>query len=298
MNFSKGKVFFLVTFLAVFATVFFVNLNHKNTDTLLVSEEQKTNPFDNISLEAKSAYVLDVKTGEVLFAKNEEAQLPLASVTKLMTALVSSEIAPAGILVTINDEDIKTEGDSGFSLGEKWSFKNLLDFTLVTSSNDGACALASVVNYLDSNESFVDKMNDKAKDLGLAQTFYLNESGLDLNTSLSGAYGSAKDMALLMGYIIKNKPEILDATKYSDLKINSKEFVHDAKNTNEVVDVIPGIVASKTGYTDLAGGNLAVAFDLSMGHPMVVVVLGSSVEGRFEDVLKLVDASIGGEYEN
>jgi len=261
--------------------------------------EKKKNPFDKVSLEAKSAFVWDVKENKVLFGLNEEVQLPLASITKLMTALLVTEIVPEGTIITIKRDDILPEGDNGLRVGERWVLSDVLDFTLVASSNDGAHALASVIGFVKPKQDnqtaqdlFIDEMNKRARKLGLAQTFFLSESGLDLNGAISGSYGSARDVATLMGYIIENKPEILEATKYAGLEISSKDYIHSVENTNKYVESIPGIIGSKTGFTDLAGGNLVVAFDVGIGHPVVAVVLGSSREGRFADIEKLVEASI------
>src|SRR3989339_716997 len=260
--------------------------------------EEKIDPFEDLVLEAKSAFVWDTYENKIIYSMNGEAQLPLASLTKLMTALVVSELVPEGIIVTIDSQDINEEGDSGFLMGEKWRLADVLDFTLVSSSNDGAHALASIIGSINTGEGqtqeemFIKEMNQKAQNLGLIQTYFLNESGLDVSQDVGGAYGSAKDVAMLMGQIIKEKPQILEATKYSSLEIKSKDFTHTVYNTNQYAEAIPGIIASKTGFTDLAGGNLVIAFDIGIGHPIIVSVLGSSREGRFKDVGKLVSASI------
>lgn len=271
----------------------------ENNNGTLMAEEEIVNPFDNLSIEAKSAFVWDMKEQKALYSLNEEVQLPLASLTKLMTAFVSYELIPPGTIITIKESDLDVEGESGFVLGEKWTLSNILDYTLTTSSNDGAHALASVIGFVRPREAgkteramFIDEMNLKSQEMGLVQTFFLSESGLDLNESMSGAYGSAKDMAILMENIIEKEPRILEATRYANLVIKSKSLIYDAENTNSFVESIPGVIGSKTGFTDLAGGNLIVAFDLGIGHPIIVSVLGSSREGRFEDVRKLISASI------
>ncbi|MCG2695220.1 hypothetical protein L6261_04040 [Candidatus Parcubacteria bacterium] len=307
MNFKDDKKEIITAglILAVLSGIFFVAFNYfKNdeekeiypNDTIV---EELNNPYKDLSLEAKSAFVWDLREGKELYSLNGEAQLPLASITKLMTALVSSEMVPMGTILTINNEDIKVEGDSGLLLGEKWKLKDILNFTLMSSSNDGAHALASVIGFVQprkenktTEEMFVDAMNDKAKELGLSQTFFLNESGLDLNRGFGGAYGSAKDVAILMGNIVENNPEILQATKFLNLNIGSDEFVHFVENTNKIVEVIPGVIGSKTGLTDLAGGNLVIGFDVGINHPIIISVLGSSAEGRFSDMEKLVWASM------
>jgi serine-type D-Ala-D-Ala carboxypeptidase (penicillin-binding protein 5/6) len=182
---------------------------------------------------------------------------------------------------------------------ESWRLKDLLDFSLVVSSNDGARSIASAVGAFDlksddydlGRKDFITKMNKTAQDLGLKQTYFVNESGLDVG-SVSGGYGSAIDVAALMQYILVHHPEVLEATKYPTLDIKSFDAKHVAKNTNTDIGDIPGLIASKTGYTELAGGNLAIVFDSSIGRPIIVVVLGSTQEGRFADVSALVNASL------
>jgi serine-type D-Ala-D-Ala carboxypeptidase (penicillin-binding protein 5/6) len=255
--------------------------------------------FKNVNIGAKSAYVFDVTQNKVIFNKNEFVQLPLASITKLMMALTASDIMPRDSKITIRKEFLEEEGDSGLLDGESWSLGELTDFSLVVSSNDGARSIASVIgaeelgtaDYDLGRKEFITKMNLKAKELGLAQTYFVNESGLDVGAT-SGGYGSAIDISRLMQYILKNKPEILDVTKLKTVEINSLTKTHLAKNTNIDIGEIPGLIASKTGYTDLAGGNLAIAFDASIGRPIIVVVLGSTEKGRFEDVNSLVQASL------
>jgi len=99
-------------------------------------------------------------------------------------------------------------------------------------------------------------------------------------------------MSKLMSYIWKNEPEAISQTNKHELEFVSEDgFLHVAENTNEDVNNISGLIGSKTGYTDLAGGNLAIIYDAGLNHPIVVVVLGSTLGGRFEDVESLVEAT-------
>ncbi len=262
---------------------------------------QKPDPFQSLFLEAKSVYVFDVSTGEAIFAKNENEKLPLASVTKVMTALVASSF-PQTMAVRVTDNDLSS-GVGGLRGGEEWSLKNLLNYMLVVSSNSGASAIAgaagAVMTSQEGNaearneQAFVAEMNATAKKLGMLQTVYYNPNGLDVTDKLSGGYGSAKDMATLFSHVIKTKPELLEATSYDSLVYTSLDGArHPARNTNTIIRAIPGMMASKTGYTDLANGNLVVVFNAGLMKPVVVVVLGSGQEGRFTDVEKLVTASL------
>lgn len=263
------------------------------------------NPFDSISLEASAAFVFDVQKQKALYAKNEETQLPLASLTKLVTALIAEETLPENGVLTVDKDAIAEEGDNGLLVGEQWRKRDLIELTLLASSNDGARALATAVEAFEKAQattsdavfSFTDAMNARAGALGMNQTYFLNPAGLDAQKNESGAYGSARDIAVLLEYILRTNPDILDATPYEKITFMSESGVeHALENTNERTSAIPGIVASKTGFTDLAGGNLAVLFEAGPMYPVAVVVLGSSIEGRFSDVEKLVAATL--EYLN
>ena len=268
-------------------------------EQVVTVKKHKSKAFENISVQAKSVYVYDLKNKEVLYQKNSTAQLPLASITKLMTALTAVDLLPKDTEITIRKEFLAEEGDSGLLANESWKMKDLLDFSLVSSSNDGARSLASVIGATKINTSdydlgrkeFIKKMNEKAKEIGLTQTYFINETGLD-EDNVSGAYGSAQDIEKLMEYILIHKPEIVEPTKNKILFVDSDTTEHKAKNTNSNVSIIPGLLASKTGYTDLAGGNLVVALDPIVGEPVVIVVMGSTLDGRFDDMDTLVSSTV------
>lgn len=263
-------------------------------------------PFPDVALEARSAYVYDVRAGKAVFEKEPNLQLPLASLTKVMSALAASRLAPDYLVVRISRDDMREEGDSGLFVDEEWNIGRLIDFSLLVSSNDGMRAIASVAGTLvaratepaaleaaeiDPTRAFVQSMNQVARELGLAETYFLNQSGLDVNSSLSGGYGSAHDMVRLVSHIIETDPGLLEATSKANAVIESKTAAHYATNTNQAIYDIPNVIASKTGFTDLSGGNLVVAWNAGLDRPMVAVVLGSSYEGRFSDMRTLVEAT-------
>jgi D-alanyl-D-alanine carboxypeptidase len=255
----------------------------------------KPDPFAGMEIEAKSAIVWDALDDKILFAKNENVQLPLASLAKIMTARVALKGGMDVAVVT--KEAIREEGDNGLLVGEEWWVPDLTRLTLVSSSNDGAHSLAAawvaVKEASGEKFSFVDAMNEEAKSLGLAETYFLNETGLDVSSSVSGAYGSAKEIAKLLYATVTMYPNIFEATSKGKIKaLSIGDKIHELKNTNGGVEKTIGIVASKTGYTTLAGGNLAIVIDAGVMHPVVVAVLGSSEDGRFTDVSKLVDAAV------
>ncbi len=240
-----------------------------------------------VELEAKAAIVYDARTSRILFEKNANQSLPLASLTKIMTAEAILSVASEDTSVTITQEDLASEGDSGLVLGDTWSLKNLLTFGLVASSNDAMTAAASSAG----TDTVVSIMNSKALSLGLSDMRFSNPTGLDVSTSVAGAYGSARDMAILVSQFLKEHQDLFGNTVSAGTSVEGGGHEFEASPTAEPLLDIPGLIGAKTGYTDLAGGNLVAAFDIEVGHPVIVVVLGSSRDGRFSDMRALIDAT-------
>lgn len=244
-------------------------------------------------IDAQSAYVFDIQNKRVLFQKEGDQQMPLASLTKLMTALVAHETLGRDALVTISDESFEPEGDSGFLLNEVWRSGDLIDFTLMTSSNDGAhtLALETAKHERMRSTEFYTHMNAKASELALGQTFFLNPTGLDVSSSTSGAYGSARDVAHLLAYAQEHAPEAFDrSSEASRTFFSVSGFEHKAEHTSTLASTLPRGAIIKTGFTDLAGGNLGVIVEPILGNPVAIVVLGSSREARERDIERLHEA--------
>ncbi len=254
-----------------------------NIDELMQKEIQA-------QVQAKAAIVYDINSGTILYNKNIDTTLPIASITKLMTALVASDAFAPTAQVSTTAQALKTEGESGLIEGDTWRARDLSDYMLTVSSNDAAATLALATG---SQEAFIMQMNKHAQELGLATLSFFNETGLDANEQEAGAYGSARDVASLLVYTAIVKPELLEATSFEAFtSVSATGLRYRAVNTNKIVKAVPGFIGGKTGFTDLAGGNLAIVFDRSIGNPVVVVVLGSTKEGRFDDVLTLVNEVI------
>lgn len=271
-----------------------------------VAEAQAPNPFLALALEAKAVTVYDARLHRMLFEKDADIALPLASVTKVMTAATALSLVPATTLVTVSADAIKQEGDSGFFVNEEWRLRDLLRFMLLESSNDAAYAVAERVGAVAASSEdavagrafFLGAMNKRAASLGLSQTHFENETGLDNDETTdsparANAESTARETALFFADALARFPDIFTATKWEDLSLSAANGVlRDARNTNHEVSKLPLLLASKTGFTDLAGGNLVVAFDADFGHPIVVVVLGSTETARFSDVEQLVWATL------
>jgi D-alanyl-D-alanine carboxypeptidase len=243
------------------------------------------NVFQNIKIQGRAYVVYDLVNHEVLASKNETTVLPLASLTKVMTAVSSMLHASPETKIIITKNSIEGEYDLGLKNNQVWKLDELLKYTLVFSSNDGAGAVA---NAFGGRDIFVRQMNDDAKVMGLTSVF-TDPAGRDIDGKIGGE-GNALDVVRLLEIARKQIPDILDATtkKYQTILANSEKVI-GIPNTNQMIESLPGAEGSKTGFTDLAGGNLGVIVDISVGHPVAIVVLGSTRDGRFEDVRILYD---------
>jgi D-alanyl-D-alanine carboxypeptidase (penicillin-binding protein 5/6) len=248
-------------------------------------------PFD-VDLSAKAAIVVDLSNGHTLYSQSADAQLPLASLTKLLTIYGAQQALSPGSQVTISSSSLSQDGEYGLALDETFAYQDLARFALVGSSNDAAEAIAEAAEAATgrSPESF---MASTVRTVGLSNTYASNGTGLDIDATEAGAYGTARDIAKLAQAFLSVAPSLSKSTTRSNVTITSTSGVpHSISNTNPDVASVPGIQLSKTGYTDLAGGNLAIIFDAGINHPVAVVVLGSTRDARFTDVEKLVHATL------
>ncbi|MBI2039124.1 MAG: D-alanyl-D-alanine carboxypeptidase [Candidatus Niyogibacteria bacterium] len=295
-NFTKTGDFF-----SLIASAPYASLAGSAEEPAAGSSKPAFGAFDEIRLEAKSAVVWDAGSDRAIFAWNAAESRALASLTKLATAVVGERLAESvGVserVVRLTPEAIQEEGDDGFTIGERFYFSDIRDAMLVKSSNDAARAIAEWAEPLlqgagSAGPAFINEMNRVAAEIGLRNTYFLNATGLDLTPERAGAVGSAEDFARLVAWIIKQSPHILFATQASSVDIVSQDgdrhhFVASAKPAL----AIPGLVGAKTGFTDLAGGNLVLAVS-AFGRSYVIVVLGSTREGRFSDAMALWQASV------
>jgi D-alanyl-D-alanine carboxypeptidase (penicillin-binding protein 5/6) len=247
--------------------------------------------FANVPIQAHAAIVYDIPSGQVLYAKNADAQLPLASLTKLITMYAAVKTLPADAPVVITPTAIAQDGDYGLAVGEQFTLENIARFALVGSSNDAAEA---VVEAAAAHQSVTDQalLASAISATGLSQTYAVNGTGLDLSTTEAGAYGSAHDVALLASAFLAAAPDLARATIDQSVTVpDSTGALHTLPNTNQDVPHLPRLLLSKTGYTDLAGGNLVVVYDAGINHPVAIAVLGSTEDARFTDVDALVAAT-------
>ncbi len=280
----------LVLFLPMFVGIYFLYLEDKHTQEVvspILYEEVSVN-LNSVHVDAYSASVISLNTGKVLYEKNAEKQLPLASLTKIVTAKVANEAINTDTVEINKMNDFVEYGDSQLSQSEIWSKKDLIQYTLMTSSNDGAHSLAK---QIPSSKSFTENMNGLVASIGLSNTHFYNETGLDNDSKgIIASKGTASDVSKILSYVLKTDLPLYEKTQHTTSNFSTNTGIKHATNTNDTVEQIPGMLISKTGYTDLAGGNLAVVVDMGLNEPTAFVVLKSSKESRFEDVIKLQEA--------
>lgn len=242
--------------------------------------------FNDVVVKAEAYIVYDLVDKKVIAQRNSTIQLPLASITKVMTAVTARTHHEKETKITISPGSIDEGYDLGLKKGQVWKLDELLKYTLVFSSNDGAHAIA---DGLGGREKFIEQMNTDSALLGLAFTF-TDPAGLDVGDEIGGK-GTALDVAKLFGIARKRYPEIFESTTKTRLNVfASKDPITGIPNTNQEITNLFGAEASKTGFTDSAGGNLGVVVDVALGHPVVIVVLGSTREARFVDTENLYKA--------
>jgi len=239
-------------------------------------------------LTAESAVVVDRDSAVLVFGKNEKVQLFPASTVKVMTALVVLEYYSFDDVIVVKSPDDEGQ-DMELLEDEKITVKNLLYGVLVSSANDAALVLAQ--NYPGGAETFVKRMNEKAKELNLNDTFFANPTGLDSDKNgdllNSYSYSTALDLARLAAVALKNE-NILEMVSTSYIKVTdvTGEIVHHLYNINELLEKVPGMKGLKTGWTEEAGECL-IGYTEREERGIITVVLKS--ENRFLETKKLVD---------
>jgi len=284
----RALIFFTV-FMVVIAGLFFIQSSRLEKEYTEELEKEQAylaiikESIDTLELEAKSVAIYNITQNKTLYTKNADEVRPLASLAKTMTAIIA--LASSQDEVVISKSALEQVGDTSLYLNQVWDKEDLVKLMLLASSNDAAKALA------EQDPLFLEKMNIKARKLGMGHARFFNPTGLDETKDLAGAYGTARDANTLVAFALKSRPDLFNTTTQESAYFLSKNAPnHEVINTNTYLNKIPNIVFSKTGATNLAGGNLTVVFKNTMDEDIITTVLGSSLNGRFQDVEKIVKA--------
>ena len=211
-------------------------------------------PAQALSLSAQSAVLIDARDGRVLYEKDADTPRPMASTTKIMTAVVALESCDVNEIIEIADEAVGVEGSSIYlQKGERMTLLELLYALLLQSANDAAVAIA--VGVGGSVGNFADMMNEKAMSLGLTSTHFENPNGLDAD----GHVTTAHELALLTAYALKN-PTFAEIVATYKRKISGPDgTVRLVVNHNKLLNMYDGCVGVKTGFTKKSGRCLVSA---------------------------------------
>lgn len=221
-----------------------------------------------VSTSAKGAILINGDTGEVIYEQNADETLPMASTTKIMTALLLCENGDFDREITVTAEMLRVEGSSmGLLAGDSVTLHDLLYGMLLASGNDAANVTAYVLGG--TVDGFVKMMNDKAEELGLTSTHFATPSGLDGD----GHYTTARDLAALARYAMQNEEfATAAASKSAVLNYGNPPYRRSLTNHNKLLQSFDGAVGIKTGYTKKAGRCLVSAAEKD-GKYVIAVTL-------------------------
>ena len=263
-------------------------------DKLTLEAPYRERNVPSLEMNGKAALSLyldkEQQRTKVLFEKNSDTPLLIASLTKLMTSLTALKNYPPSLQVPITQDILDIEGDSGhLRSGDLLTVKDLIYLSLIESSNDAAYALGAPMGQ----DKFMNLMNQEADTLSLQQTTFANLTGLDPDLPGElGNYSTASDITQIAIHILQNDPQIFDILSQQKLDLYDQygQFHHTMKNTNDLLeyrDWPTKILGGKTGWTPLAKGSLLLVTESPDQNGYIInVLLGS--KDRFEEMKHLL----------
>jgi len=282
----KNYKIFLILFSAILFFTSNIGLTHAQAEPDTTALQEKVKNLQLMITDAKlqremisgSYLVMDISDNSVISGKNINQAYPIASITKLMNAVITVENVDMNQSITLQKNMLKPWGYSpSLFLNLIVSAKNLLRASLIQSTNDAAESLT----YFIGHQKFLELMNQKAKELGMEHTYFYDAHGLSPKN-----HSSSSDIAKLVTYIYKNHPEILSATKDDDFWLpDSTGRLLKFQNLNNFYK-LPEFIGGKTGYLPEAKQSLASVFNLN-GRPVIIVLLYS--KSRQADTFKVIN---------
>lgn len=289
-GFMKKLVFYLLAIWAVSAAYRAIATSHKSSPIRFDEEPgviesilDKLDPTSGPRLKAKSAVLMDLDSGIILSGKNEDSQRPIASLTKLVTAMVFRRTSPDLLsIATVTPEDRRNAGRSRLYSGEKLTLFDLFHLMLISSDNAAARVIARSTGF--TADEFVAKMNELAVEFGLSKTRFTEPSGLD-----NGNVSTASEFAVVFREALKDDliSEVISKRFHTYKALNSdRQYV--AYNTNRFLYGREDVFGGKTGYIRDSGYCLALGIEHD-GHRSAAVILGAPSNGyRYRDAARLL----------
>jgi len=299
------KLTILATVLVIFFSLVILNLTSATNSTELISPLLKQEKVLGLNqwfpsfkidsdtnapaISAEAALFVESRTGQLLYSKNPNKKLPMASLAKVMTVLIALEHKGMDDKFLVSKQAAEAEPDKMLLIaGEKLSLRELLDGIFLVSANDAAEVLAE--GTTGDRREFIALMNSKAAQLGMKDTLFVNPTGLDEDNNNS--YSSVFDLAILTRYLIKHFPEVVEISKTEHIFLpqTDEHQDYDMYSGINLLSTYPGVVGFKTGYTPEAGLTL-ITLARKNGKEIIGVLLGSG--DRRDEAKELLDYSFG-----
>lgn len=282
----KKNMIFL--FIVLFCLICFnLKIDIKADDVLTITDSSE------LTKDAKSACLMEIKTGKIIYSKNESERLAPASMTKIMTMILVMEKLEQGTIkltdMVITPKEASSLGGSQIYLseGEEMSVDDLIKAMAIASANDATMSLAIYISG--SEEMFVKAMNDKAKELALVNTNFVNPYGFDDDNH----YSCASDMAKMAQHLILNYPNILNYTSiYEDYVREDTVKKFWLVNTNKLVRFVNEVDGLKTGYTSKSGYCLTATINKNNERFIAVAMGNSSSKIRNNEIMNMLNYGV------
>ena len=272
--------YILVQCISCFADEVDEQINYDEVNEII---QTTTSVSEMPSINSRSAVVIDRESKRILYGKNENDKRPMASTTKIITALIVIEKGNFNDTVTVSKKAAITGGSRlGLKTNDKITVKDLLYGLMMVSGNDAAVALAEYI--AGDVTSFADLMNERAKQIGLENTHYVTPHGLDSDEHYTTAY----ELAILADYALNNKTfaNIVNTKNYT-VSING--YSKNLNNTNELLGYLNGVYGVKTGFTNGAGRCLVTSVKRADLDIICVVMGADTKKYRTSDSIKLIE---------
>lgn len=286
----------LITFLLILCLIFSKTITNAQTNSVTLK---------NSELYAKAAVLLDGDSGRILYDKNGEEQLPMASTTKIMTCILALENANEDTIVEVSDY-VQSMPDVQMNMvkGERYKLMDLLYAMMLESDNDAAAAVAECIGQ--SKEQFAVMMNQKAEKIGCSNTYYITPNGLDEQDKNGTHSTTASDLALVLRYCIKESPKAEEFKKITETKsytfhnvvveedgsVQEGNRVFSCNNHNGLFSIYSGTISGKTGFTGDAGYCYVGAVE-DEGRTFIVALLAcgwpNNKSYKWSDCRKLIE---------
>lgn len=271
----------------------FSNYQKEEPPTLVIFKSSEIYPWGvretgiEPSARVKSTVAVDIDNSQILFSYNAKEPLAMASLTKMMTAIVALENLPnLDVVVNVSRNAALVEGSKmHLWIDEKITLRDILYGLILKSGNDASIAIEEYYNGLDPNNNFVGLMNEKAKFLGLKNTQFFDSAGIAENKS------TALELSIIMDYALRNRTfaQIASTVQYNAKALNGS-LEHNMTTTNRLLRTRTDTIAGKTGYSEAANYNFINAFRSPQNHRIAVVILGAdNHNSRFDECSKIID---------